>query len=383
MSKIVLDTIASGYNLAKINDNFTKIAATLNNEVLYRDVPDGETNTVKNDIDMDSNDLLNVGDLRVLGTASIDGINFDAVNSALVWRGVWNSSTSYAVSDAVSYNGSSYISIASNINSAPPSSSWNILAQQGTSGAGTGDVTGPPSSTSGAIVVFASGTGKALSDSGILPSTLAVKGDIASSGITGAAHSGTNSDITSLTALINGIVGTSGDQTIDDIKTFLEQPVLPHAPFLETPYTTSGGSAYGYTTIPSWVNEIDVLVSGVSTAGSFNVGIQIGSGGYATSGYDGTTSQINGSTPSTANLTTAVYIDIAANPANVRQGGVVFTHAGGNLWKWLGVVSCAGSSITTYTSGSIQLAGPLTHAQIMLNGATTFDGGTFNIRCKE
>ena len=213
MSKIVLDTIASGYNLAKINDNFTKIAAALNDEVLYRDVPSGETNTVKNDIDMDSNDLLNVGDLRVLGTATIEGINFDDVNSALVWRGAWNSSSSYAISDAVSHNGSSYISIAASLNSAPPSASWELLAQQGSSGVGTGDVTGPASSTSGAVAVFASGTGKSLSDSGVLISTLAVKGPLASSGITGAAGAGVNSDITSLIGLTTAISGTAlGDK---------------------------------------------------------------------------------------------------------------------------------------------------------------------------
>jgi hypothetical protein len=75
MAKIVLDDIASGYNLNKINTNFDKIEAALNDQVLYRDVPEGETNTVKNSLDMDSNDILNVGDLRVLGVATIGGKN--------------------------------------------------------------------------------------------------------------------------------------------------------------------------------------------------------------------------------------------------------------------------------------------------------------------
>lgn len=213
MAKIVLDTIASGYNLAKINANFDKIATALNDDVLYRDVPIGEPNTVKNDIDMDSNDLLNVGDLRVLGTATINGVNLDTFNSALVWRGAWNSGTVYAISDAVSYNGSSYISVTSNLNSTPPSANWNLLAQQGS----TGDVSGPASSTAGNLPTFSDGTGKLVGDSGVLLSALALKGPIGSSGITGAAASGANSDITSLTGLTTGISGTALGNKIQPI----------------------------------------------------------------------------------------------------------------------------------------------------------------------
>lgn len=49
----------------------------------------------------------------------------------LVWRGPWNSATNYAVDDAVSDLGSSYVAISANINSQPPGASWNLLAQAG------------------------------------------------------------------------------------------------------------------------------------------------------------------------------------------------------------------------------------------------------------
>lgn len=62
----------------------------------------------------------------------------------------------------------------------------------------------------------------------------AASGPLASSGITGAAASGANNDITSLTALASvptivssNVVNLTGNQTVAGIKTFSSQPVMP------------------------------------------------------------------------------------------------------------------------------------------------------------
>ena len=61
MSKIDLDTISSGYqSTVNLNDNFQSIEDELNNKVLYRDNPDGEPNQMLNDLDMDSNRIINL-----------------------------------------------------------------------------------------------------------------------------------------------------------------------------------------------------------------------------------------------------------------------------------------------------------------------------------
>jgi hypothetical protein len=64
--------------------------------------------------------------------------------------------------------------------------------------------------------------------------TYASAGPLASSGITGAAASGANNDITSLTALASvptivssNVVNLTGNQTVAGIKTFSSQPVMP------------------------------------------------------------------------------------------------------------------------------------------------------------
>jgi len=52
------------------------------------------------------------------------------------WLGAWSAGTNYVSSDAVSYNGSSWLSVASNSSSAPSTGNpaWNLLAQQGAAG---------------------------------------------------------------------------------------------------------------------------------------------------------------------------------------------------------------------------------------------------------
>lgn len=98
-------------------------------------------------------------------------------------RGVWSSGATYAVNDAVSYNGSSYLAIQAGTNHDPSTATayWMILASKGDTGAtgasgtngingtngtngidGTGDVNGPSSSVDSEIALFSGTTGKLL-----------------------------------------------------------------------------------------------------------------------------------------------------------------------------------------------------------------------------
>lgn len=62
MSKVVLETVASGYNLSKINTNFQKIATELNNKVLYRTDTGVEPNTLEADQDANNFTFFNMRD---------------------------------------------------------------------------------------------------------------------------------------------------------------------------------------------------------------------------------------------------------------------------------------------------------------------------------
>jgi hypothetical protein len=70
------------------------------------------------------------------GTNGTDGVSF-------VWRGEWNSVDIYVENDVVEYEGSSYICVNGNSSEEPTTytSDWNLMAQKGADGAGSGTVT--------------------------------------------------------------------------------------------------------------------------------------------------------------------------------------------------------------------------------------------------
>ncbi len=79
------------------------------------------------------------------GPAGMPGVAGQSIN----WRNGWSNSTSYAVNDAVSLNGSSYIAIASSTSMSPDANPavWSLLASIGGAGpagaAGSDGATGP------------------------------------------------------------------------------------------------------------------------------------------------------------------------------------------------------------------------------------------------
>lgn len=82
MAKISFPTVKNGNTLSQINSNFASVAAELQNKVLYRDNPVGETNTVITDIDLNGQDILNGGTINA-DEIVVDGVNLtDQVNSA-------------------------------------------------------------------------------------------------------------------------------------------------------------------------------------------------------------------------------------------------------------------------------------------------------------
>lgn len=72
------------------------------------------------------------GALRVIdpSTSSCSGTEtaLDWNARGLNWRGSWALTTSYAVGDAVAYNGSSYVAVTASTRSRPPSAAWATLA---------------------------------------------------------------------------------------------------------------------------------------------------------------------------------------------------------------------------------------------------------------
>lgn len=75
MSKIELDPITSGYNLSKINSNFSKLQGELNNKVLYRQIENGEPNAMHENLDMNSNRIINPSLMQFLRVSLLHSSN--------------------------------------------------------------------------------------------------------------------------------------------------------------------------------------------------------------------------------------------------------------------------------------------------------------------
>lgn len=96
------------------------------------------------------------------GVDGVDGEDGLDIN----WRGVYDNSASYVVNDSVFYNGSSYICILNSSGNLPTNTTyWNLMAQQGSAGTGSGDVSGPSSSTDDTLARFDGVTGKLIQGS--------------------------------------------------------------------------------------------------------------------------------------------------------------------------------------------------------------------------
>lgn len=146
------------------------------------------------------------------GNPWTDGTNW--TNGAdwldVTWRGAYAWGTTYAINDAVSYNGSSYICILSSTWNLPTNTTyWNVMASKGADWAWSGDVVWPASSTDNAIVRYDGTTGKLIQNSG---ATIDDSGNITATNLSG---TNTGDETTASIKTKLGITTLSGNNTWD------------------------------------------------------------------------------------------------------------------------------------------------------------------------
>jgi hypothetical protein len=148
-----------------------------------------------------------------------------------------------------------------------------------------------------------------------------------------------------------------------------------------TAVATTSGTAIDFTSIPSWVRRITVMLSGVSTNGSSNLLLRVGSGSIQTSGYDSTASC--GTAAGTYQSSTAGFLmTYPLQTANsVFKGTLVLTLLGSNTWIQSGCISdSVYQLLNNGSSGSVTLSGTLDRVRLTtVNGTDAFDAGSINI----
>ena len=168
----------------------------------------------------------------------------------------------------------------------------------------------------------------------------------------------------------------------------LTTPTLTSPTFAGTPsgsIITSGtavastsGTSIDFTSIPSWVKRITVMFNGVSTNGSSNLQVQMGSGSVTTSGYNAETS--NGGSANFA--TTGITVTFSNASSYSRVGSLTLSLINNNTWiGQIIMADISGSATCHYTSGvTPAFGGSIDRLRITtVNGTDTFDAGSINI----
>jgi len=145
-------------------------------------------------------------------------------------------------------------------------------------------------------------------------------------------------------------------------------------------YSTTSGTAFDYTGIPSWVKRITVLFNGVSISNLSYVQVQIGSGTIVTTGYL-STSNYSGSVASSGSSSTTGFHINDSGGSDLRTGSLTLVYVGSNIWNSFHSIGVSGGTTGASSGGGyLTLSGTLDRLRITtVNGTDTFDAGIVNI----
>jgi hypothetical protein len=145
-----------------------------------------------------------------------------------------------------------------------------------------------------------------------------------------------------------------------------------------TAVNSTSGTSIDFTSIPSWVKRITVMLNNTSTNGSSNMLVQIGAGSITSTGYFSNCSYNVSTSISIAN-STAGFIIVMQSAAQAMYGFLTISLLGSNNWVANGSFA-ASSTASNMTNGGVTLSGTLDRVRITsVSGTETFDLGSVNI----
>lgn len=150
-----------------------------------------------------------------------------------------------------------------------------------------------------------------------------------------------------------------------------------------TAQASTSGTSIDFTGIPSWAKRITVMLAGVSSSGTSNFMIQLGTGStptYTASGYVGQVSR-QASTDTFVSFSTGFVLQDNTAATDVRSGVINILNITENTWVESGITGISTAlSGNNNSSGYVPLAAALTAVRITTVGGTdTFDAGSINI----
>lgn len=181
-----------------------------------------------------------------------------------------------------------------------------------------------------------------------------------------------------ITLTVPSTVGTADQALVTDgtgVLSFAARSRLVRG----TAVATTSGTSVDFTSIPSWVRRITVMLDGVSTNGTSPVQIQLGdSGGIETTAYTSSGTAINGTNSCFVTGYTTGFVVLGSSAGATRAGILSIANINANTWVASGTFD--ESAIAGFTQGSKSLSATLDRIRLTtVNGTDTFDAGTVNI----
>jgi len=151
--------------------------------------------------------------------------------------------------------------------------------------------------------------------------------------------------------------------------------------------TPSAVTSVSFTGIPSWVKRITILMNGLSTSGTSDLSVRIGSGSFVNTGYVGSTVFLSqsGVTGAGAGATTSLTVGGYSVNTCTISGVATLYNITGNIWNYAATVTRNGGTtaqngVQTSVYIPLSLGGVLDRVQLLaVNTTDTFDAGSVNI----
>ena len=147
-----------------------------------------------------------------------------------------------------------------------------------------------------------------------------------------------------------------------------------------TAVASTSGTSITFTDIPSWVKRVTIMCTGISTSGTTDWGVQLGtSGGVEATGYTGGVGNTGSGFATSSTYIQVQYSTLAASTSN---GHIVLTKSStGNTWVSSSVLAqMPGYNYPSVGGSSKTLSGVLDRVRLITgNGTDTFDAGSVNI----
>ena len=148
-----------------------------------------------------------------------------------------------------------------------------------------------------------------------------------------------------------------------------------------TAVNSTSGTSIDFTGIPSWAKRVTVMFNGVSTSGTSNHQVQIGSGSVDATGYVSTAAKCFNSAANVATSATGFIMTSGIGAADLFYGAMTLSLLGSNIWSATFATSMPVATVAAHFGGGTKtLSGTLDRVRITtVNGTDTFDAGSINI----